>query len=79
MRFIEIASGLPTAVSNEELELVRKIREAHKIERSKLDEREQELARRLVSRGILNRLTQEGHSVYEFNGLEEVWRDKNVE
>ena len=75
MRFREIRGGFQVPVSNEEHRLLERIEETGMIERSQLDERELELARIMVSRGILDRLKQEGSTThYVINNLEDIWR-----
>lgn len=39
-----------------------------------LDERQQEVARKMVSRGLFNRLQKDGKLYYAPNGLPDVWR-----
>ena len=71
MRFIEILGGFSTPISNEENRLIEKIR---KSSTAKLNEREQELARLMVSRGIISQ-TVEGKAVkYTVNDPQEIWR-----
>ena len=71
MRFIEILGGFNTPISNEENRLIEKIRKSAK---SKLDEREQELARLLVGRGIIVQHV-DGESIkYTVNDPQEIWR-----
>ncbi|NJO62653.1 MAG: hypothetical protein HC836_31815 [Richelia sp. RM2_1_2] len=55
MRFIELYSGLQTPVNNEEYLLLQKIQEEMSVAKSILNEREQEVARLLTSRGLLKR------------------------
>lgn len=44
------------------------------IEDATLEERDQEIARNMVSRGLFNRLNQDGKLYYTLNGLEDIWR-----
>ena len=68
MRFIEIAGNLITPVSNEELIICEKIKSyGQPFPKNKLDEREAELARLLVKRGILNRSIFEDKIVFDYN------------
>jgi hypothetical protein len=54
MRFYEITSGVRMPVSIEEQEILDKAGESG-VKKSELDERDQEVARRMVTRGLLNR------------------------
>jgi hypothetical protein len=74
MRFFEIASGLPVPVSEEEQQLLDLITEHQKIPGTALDERQLELARLMVSRGLLNRLIESNCVYYCANGLLDLWR-----
>jgi hypothetical protein len=57
MRFVELSSGVLAPISNEETTVMERVRGHSKpLPRSLLNEREQELATRLVHRGILTRL-----------------------
>lgn len=73
MRFVEIAGGILQPVSIEETLVMDKIRGNGKpMPRSELDEREMELARNLVSRGLLTRLKIEGKTHLFVNDLQEI-------
>jgi hypothetical protein len=75
MRYFEIAGGLRMPINEEEQEVLTLIQESeHETEDSNLDERQQELARQMVSRGLLNRLHKDGKIYYEPNGLPDIWR-----
>lgn len=74
MRYCEVAGGLRIPVSSEENTLVEKIRKGGTMEKKKLDEREREVARKLVSRGVLNRKCADDGIKYEVNDLQDVWR-----
>lgn len=56
MRFFEISSGIRLPVNEEEQVLLDRAVEQRRIKRSELSEREQEVARLMVSRGLLNRV-----------------------
>lgn len=74
MRFIEIAGGFLQPVSNEEnliLETVKGYKDPYP--KSKLTEREQEIARNLVSRGLLTRIKLEGKLYFKLSDLEDIW------
>lgn len=74
MRFFEISSGLQVPVSEEEQELLNLVIERKRIAGKSLDERQLELARLMVSRGLLNRLIEDNKVSYEANGLPDLWR-----
>lgn len=75
MRYFEIAGGFRMPVNEEEQEVLTLIQESeHSIDDSNLDERQQEVARKMVSRGLLNRLQKDGKIYYEPNGLPDIWR-----
>lgn len=66
MRFRDI-SGIRMPVSNEEDDLVVKIEESDSISRDDLNYREREIARKLVSRGVLHRFNKDETLFYELN------------
>ena len=73
MRFIEIRGNTLLPISNEEMMLIEKIRGAvDPVTNEVLEEREQELARRLVQRGALNRVKLGGELCFVYNDLEDV-------
>lgn len=59
MRFFEITSGLRLPVSGEEQDILTKSGANGSISRASLSDREQEVARRMTSRGLLRRFTKE--------------------
>lgn len=59
MRYLEITSGVRIPVSGEEQEILSKTSEHGSIARSSLSDREQEIARRMTSRGLLRRFTKD--------------------
>jgi len=73
MRFRDI-SGIQMPVSNEEDELVVKIEESESISRDDLNYREREVARKLVSRGILDRFSKDETLFYTLNSSNEIDR-----
>lgn len=76
MRFREIRGGLQIPVSNEEQGLIELIesREGQIVKRSELDERQKELARKMVSRGVLDRAQRDGSLYYVVSKLDDLWR-----
>jgi len=75
MKILRIKGGIAIPVNNEELELIDKIKDEKKTSYESLSEREQELAFRLTSRGLLKRSTLDDKIFYAYNGLDDVWRD----
>ena len=74
MRFIEIRGNTLVPVSNEELLLIEKVKgSVDPLARKTLDEREGEVARQLVHRGVLSRTKVDGTSCLVYNDLEEIW------
>jgi hypothetical protein len=74
MRFIEIRGSLMVPVSNEEMLLVEKVKGSiDPLIQSKLDEREGEVARQLVHRGVLARTKIDGENCLLYNDLEDIW------
>jgi hypothetical protein len=75
MRFVEIRGGLRVPISNEELIVSEHIRNyGSPLPRNKLDERQQELARQLVHRGVIARVLIDEKMHYVYNELEDTWR-----
>ena len=74
MKFIEIKGGWLQHVSNEENIILERVR-GHQgpLPKAVLDEREQQLAKNLVNRGLLTRLMVEGKLCFVLNELEELW------
>lgn len=76
MRWIDVIGGLKMPINNEESDLVDKINESNEIAKKDLNEREEELARNLVSRGILNRFSKKDSvQYYTVNKIQPAWRD----
>lgn len=76
MRFREIRGGIQIPVSLEEQGLIDLIesKEGEFIKRSELDERQKELARKMVSRGVLDRTKRDGSLFYVVSKLDDIWR-----
>ena len=74
MRWHEIESGLRLPVSSEEQDLLSRAKSAS-INHADLDERDQELARLMVSRGLLHRRKNaEGITSYRTSSTRDLWR-----
>lgn len=67
MRFYEIQSGVRMPASNEESDLIESILETGKLLNDDLDMRQQEVARKLVSRGLLERIFIDKKMYFKFN------------
>lgn len=75
MKFIEIAGGLLQPVSNEENILVERVRNSEiPVKKLMLSEREQELAKNLVHRGILTRISNNNEICFIINDVRDIWR-----
>jgi hypothetical protein len=75
MRYQEIASGLRIAVSCEEQELLDKKKEKA-FSKKGLDERELELARLMVSKGILDQYLHDQQVYYHVSSANDIWRNR---
>jgi hypothetical protein len=76
MKFIEIQGGLLQPVSNEENVVLERVRgHGEPLPKSLMDQRERELARRLVTRGLLTRIMVEDKLCFLVNDLEEIWEN----
>lgn len=76
MRFREIRGGIQIPVSSEEQDLIDLIesQEGNFIKRKELDERQREVARKMVSRGVLERTQRDGSLYYVVSRLDDLWR-----
>lgn len=74
MRFYEISSGLRIPVSQEEQEIIDLIADKGKIKKSVLDERQQEVSRLMVSRGLLIRERTDNVIFLRLNSAADIWR-----
>lgn len=76
MRFREIRGGIQIPVSGEEQDLIDLIesQEGEFIKRKELDERQREVARKMVSRGVLERTQRDGSLYYVVSRLDDIWR-----
>ncbi len=73
MKFVEISGGLLSPVSNEEniiLEMVKG--HGSPYPKAKMEQRQQELARQLVHRGLLTRIVVEGKLYFISNDLKDI-------
>jgi hypothetical protein len=74
MKFIEVQGGWLQPISNEENIVLEKIKGVDDpFPKSSLSEREKELARRLVTRGLLTRIIIEDKLHFVACDLEDIW------
>lgn len=74
MKFIEVNGGWLQPISNEENIILERVRGYDgPLPKNLLDQREKELARNLVNRGLLTRFMHEGMLCFAVNDLEELW------
>lgn len=74
MKFIEVKGGFLQPVSNEENIILERVRGYNgPLPKAVLDDRENELARNLVKRGLLTRFVHEGKLCFIVNDLEDLW------
>jgi hypothetical protein len=62
MRSVVTKGGIPTFVSTEEYEFIQSISDT--VYKSKLDERQQEVAKMLTGRGLLQRFKDSDNGIY---------------
>lgn len=73
MKFVEIAGSILQPVSNEENILLEKVKEyQNPLPKHVLNEREQELAKNLVNRGILTRIRLKDKLYFIANSLDDM-------
>lgn len=75
MRYSEIAGGINVIISNEEYEVLKKVKECKKLYKSSIDSvRDKELARQLVMKGVLNRHKDDKGLYFVHNSNDGIWR-----
>ncbi|RYD64011.1 MAG: hypothetical protein EOP83_10805 [Verrucomicrobiaceae bacterium] len=74
MRFFEISSGMRVPVNEEEQTLINRATESKRIRFEELEEREGEIARLMVTRGLLNREHDDDGEFYTVNDCADLWR-----
>lgn len=77
MRWTQVSSGIYLVTSNEENDLCEFIRQNKSVELESLNERQQELSRKLVSRGVLNLFVHEEIDYVVNNDLVDLYRDRD--
>lgn len=74
MRYFEITGGMRLPVSEEERDILSMVSGGKTVDHDELTERDKEVARLMVSRGLLNRRTTDDKVKYSSNNLD-VWRN----
>lgn len=76
MRFYEISSGFRIPVSNEEQDILDLISSKKgTVSKSDFDERQDEVARKMVTRGLLVRSKDsDGNMLISANNMDDIWR-----
>ena len=74
MKFVEIQGGISVPISNEEEMVTERVKQhGEPFPRNQLSLREQELARQLVHRGVLDRVVIDEKMHFIYNELEDLW------
>lgn len=77
MRYHEIASGVRLPVYCEDAELLSIFPKSGLMLKSEItDERQEELARLMVSRGLLRQIVKDGKIYYRINSATDIWKDR---
>lgn len=78
MRWHEIESGMRLPVSGEEQEIIDRAAgtDDGTVARDELDERGQEVARLMVSKGLLHRVRKGDEVKFKVSSVKDVWRDR---
>ncbi len=77
MRWHEIVSGIRVGPISEEEAEVLAMAGKGSLAKDDLDERTEEIARQMVSRGILKHSVESGKVVYKANSATDIWRDRS--
>ena len=59
MKIVELFTGLRYMMTNEQREIINLLKQEHTVPRSKLEERQQHLAERMTSMGLIDRIYDE--------------------
>ena len=59
MKIVELFTGLRYMMTNEQKEIINLLKQEHIVPRSKLEERQQHLAERMTSLGLIDRIYDE--------------------
>lgn len=74
MKYVELTSGVRMPISSEEEEILEKVANGS-VDKSSLDERQQEVARQMVNRGLLKRITGSDKKIKFKKNKEKLGRD----
>lgn len=74
MRFFEISSGFRVPVDEEQQHIIDLAVEKRQLRNTDLDERSEEVARLMVTRGLLNRESDDDGIYYMPNDAADLWR-----
>jgi hypothetical protein len=75
MRFHELKGGINIPLSNEEHELLERIKKNGSLTSDDMDERDIEVATKLYKKHVLNREETDSHYIFTVDELEEAWRE----
>jgi hypothetical protein len=75
MKYRDVIGGHQIYISNEEEHLISKIENGGFSDKNTLSDREKEVARKLVSRGVINRHQNDNGIIYVVNSEQELIRD----
>lgn len=77
MRYHEIASGVRLPVYYEDDEILSIFPKSGLMLKSEItDERHEEIARLMVSRGLLRQIVKDGRIYYRINSATDIWKDR---
>lgn len=65
MKIVELLNNVQVAINNEQADLLGRFQHESKIEKNKLNEREQEIANQLTTQEILLRRNENGQITYQ--------------
>lgn len=75
MKIHQIKGGYAIAVSNDEDEIISRIKQYGETKRNNFSDYEQELIETLIRKGVINKRKKDTNEVVVYyNGLEDVWR-----
>ncbi len=74
MRFYEVSSGVRMPVNEEEQGLLNRAMEARELRSDDLEERDEEVARQMVTRGLFDRHHDDKGQFYTVNSCADLWR-----
>lgn len=74
MRYHEIVSGFRLHLSRDEQAVLDRVNKDGRVWRDDLDEYDQEVAARMVTRGVLRRKREDGKVYYWADSMKDLWR-----